>query len=95
MARNKLAGTSRGNSKSAKFYQKHPESRRKKVEYDTVYQSTPRLKKYRALLNKINRKKGTYGNHDTMDESHISPQKTRKEHYSKNRARKLVKYLKK
>ena len=34
------------------------------------FQSSPKSKKYRAELNKYNRKKGTYGNHDGKDASH-------------------------
>jgi hypothetical protein len=44
-------------------------------------------KKRRALLNKINRKKGTYGNGDGLDNSHTSKGKTVKEKASKNRRR--------
>lgn len=85
MARNRLAGTKRGKSRSAKYYQKHPEARRKKKEYDTEYHSTPNRKKYRAVLQKINRDKGTHGNLDNKDEAHQSKGKTRQEHFSKNR----------
>ena len=45
--RNTLAGTKTGNSKSAKFYQKNEDARKKKVAYDTKYQDTPSRKKYR------------------------------------------------
>lgn len=34
------------------------------------FQSSEKMKKYRANLNKYNRKKGTYGNGDGMDASH-------------------------
>ena len=34
------------------------------------FQSSYKMKKYRANLNKYNRKKGTYGNGDGMDASH-------------------------
>ena len=34
------------------------------------FQSSPAMIKYRALLNKYNRKRGTYGNGDGLDASH-------------------------
>ena len=40
-----------------------------KAEYKK-FQSSPKSKKYRAELNKYNRKKGTYGNGDRKDASH-------------------------
>ena len=51
------------------------------------YNAKPGPKKRRALLNKINRRKGTYGNHDGQDNSHISKGKTVKEKASTNRRR--------
>lgn len=55
--------------------------------YDKAYQSTPARKKYRASLNKANRKAGTYGNGDGKDMSHTKSGKLVKESQSKNRAR--------
>jgi hypothetical protein len=34
------------------------------------YQSSPERRKYRAKLNAYNRKRGTYGNGDSLDASH-------------------------
>ena len=51
------------------------------------YQSSPERKKYRALLNKANRKAGTYANGDGLDMSHTKSGKLVKEAQSKNRAR--------
>lgn len=73
--RNGLAG--KGKSKSSA----------KKKAYDTKYHSTTKRKKYRAELNKANRKAGTYGNGDKMDMSHTKKGKLVKESQSKNRAR--------
>lgn len=83
MARNTLAGkhpsyNKRGMSKA--------EIERKKA-YDTEYQKTEERKKYRADLNKANRKAGTYGNKDGIDMSHTKSGRLVKEHQSKNRAR--------
>lgn len=94
MARNRLAGTKRGNSKSAKFYQKNKKARDKKKSYDKKYHSSKSRKKYRAELQRINRKKGNHGNLDSKDESHKSNGKTFLEDFSKNRARKAKKLTK-
>lgn len=54
---------------------------------EKAYQSSPERKKYRAELNKANRKVGTYGNKDKKDLSHTKSGKLVKESQSKNRAR--------
>lgn len=56
-------------------------------DYDKEYQSSPERKKYRAELNKANRKDGTAGNGDKMDKSHTKSGKLVNEAQSKNRAR--------
>lgn len=51
------------------------------------YGSGGKAKKYRAALNRINRRKGTYGNGDGLDESHVGvSDKTVQQPQSKNRA---------
>lgn len=87
MARNTLAGSKKGTSASAKRYQNDPKARAKKKAYDKKYHSTPARRKYRAELNKANRKAGTYGNKDGKDMSHTKSGKLVKEKSSKNRAR--------
>ena len=57
-------------SKSAKYYAENPEAREKKKQYDTAYHSTSERKRYRAFLNRKNRKAGTYGNGDGKDYDH-------------------------
>lgn len=94
MARNKLAGTKKGKSKSAIYYQNNPDAARRKQDYDTKYNGTGKRKKYRAVLQAINRKKGTHGNHDGKDEAHISKTKTRKQSQSKNRGDKKRQFFK-
>ena len=76
-----------GKSESSKYFAANPESRKKKNEYNTKYHATPERKKYRAELNKANRKAGTYGNGDGMDKSHTKSGKLVNESASKNRAR--------
>jgi len=57
-----------------------------KKEY-AKYGKGDKAKKYRARLNKINRRKGTYGNGDGLDEAHVgTSDKTKKQPQSKNRA---------
>jgi len=84
--RNTLAGTRRGKSKSAKYFQTHPESKAKKDAYNTSYHQTEERKTYRAKLNKANKDSGTYGNKDGKDLSHGAGG-LKKESQSKNRAR--------
>ena len=86
--RNKLAGTKTGKSKSAKYYQENPEARKKKIAYDTKYQDTPARKKYRAVLQAINRENGTHGNHDGLDAYHKGNKIVGFKSQSKNRGSK-------
>ena len=85
--RNTLAGKSLGRSKSAKYFASHPDAKAKKDAYNKEYHSTPERKKYRASLNKANRKAGTYGNKDGKDMSHTKSGRLVKEKQSSNRAR--------
>ena len=39
--RNSLAGSRKGKSKSAKYYQDNPDAKKKKDAYNTEYHSTP------------------------------------------------------
>jgi len=56
-----------------------------KKEYEK-YGKGGKAKKYRAFLNKVNRRKGTYGNGDGLDEAHVgSSDKTVQQPQSKNR----------
>lgn len=87
MARNKLAGTKKGKSKSAAYFQNNPEARKKKDAYNKKYHQSPKRKKYRAALNKANRKAGTYGNGDGKDVSHTKGGGTTSESQSSNRKR--------
>lgn len=87
MARNGLAGSKKGNSKSAKYFQENPEARAKKNAYNKAYHSTEERKNYRESLNKANRQDGTYGNGDGKDKSHTKSGKLVSEKASSNRAR--------
>lgn len=64
----------------------HESERDYKEEYKK-YQSSPKMKKYRAELNKYNRDKGTYGNGDGKDASHKGGKIAGFESESKNRGR--------
>ena len=85
--KNSLAGTSKGKSESAKYFQNNPEARKKKNDYNKEYHATPKRKKYRVKLNKANREAGTYGNKDGKDMSHTKSDKLVKESQSANSAR--------
>lgn len=89
MARNGLAGTKKGTSKSAKYFQEHPEARAKKDAYNKAYHASEKRVQYREDLNQANRKAGTYGKMTEMhkDRSHLKNGKMVAEDSSKNRAR--------
>ena len=65
---------------------KEDKKRDYKAEYKK-FQSSTKSKKYRAELNKYNRKKGTYGNGDGKDASHSGGKIVGFESQSKNRGR--------
>ena len=65
-----------------------------KAEYKK-FQSSTKAKKYRAELNKYNRKKGTYGNGDGKDASHKGGKIAGFEKESTNRGRREKSRLKK
>jgi hypothetical protein len=52
------------------YYDANPKAKAKKKAYDTEYHSSEERRKYRAFLNKKNRKAGTYGNGDGKDYDH-------------------------
>lgn len=85
--RNSLAGSKKGKSESAKYFQNNKAARDKKNAYNKEYHSTSVRRKYRSELNKENRKSGTYGNKDGKDKSHTRLGKIVSEVQSKNRAR--------
>ena len=85
MARNSLAGTKKGKSKSAVYYQENPTARAKKNEYNKDDQKKPARVKKRVETNRENRKLGTYGNKDGLDVAHKKGGKLKLELQSKNR----------
>lgn len=56
--------------KTAKYYAKNPDARKKHQDYQREYNKKEREVKKRVELNKINRQRGTYGNGDGLDASH-------------------------
>jgi hypothetical protein len=64
-----------------------------KHEYEK-FQSSKKMRKYRAELNRYNRKKGTYGNGDGKDASHKNGKISGYEAQSKNRGRREKSRLK-
>ena len=73
-----------GKSKSAKYYAKNPEARKKKNAYNKEYHSTPARKKYRRELAAARRKKGIMGK-GGPDLHHTKSGKLIKRSVSKNR----------
>jgi hypothetical protein len=74
-------------SKTSDYYKKNPKARKKRLEYQRKYNKRPEQRKKRSLLNKENRRRGTYGNGDRKDVSHRKDGSTFLEAQSKNRAR--------
>jgi hypothetical protein len=70
MARNKLAGTKTGTSKSALYYQKNPEARKKKQNYDANNNKKKSSILYRTALGRANRKNPNSKVGDGKDISH-------------------------
>jgi len=89
MARNKLAGKSKGESESAKYFKSNAKARKKKQEYNKEYNKRPEQVKQRVETNRANRQAGTYGKMTEMglDRSHTKKGKLVLEKASKNRAR--------
>ena len=79
----------KGKSKSAIYFQKNADARKKKNAYNTAYHATPERKKYRVRLNKANRDAGTYGKMKEMgkDRSHTKDGKLVLESSKTNRSR--------
>lgn len=82
--RNNNAGKFTGKSKSSKYFAENPEARKKKNEYNTKYQDTPKRKKYRAELTRANNESP---NKAGQDKSHTKDGRIVNESSSKNRAR--------
>jgi len=87
MARNKLAGTTNGNSKSALYYQNNPEARAKKNSYNKEYHSSKSRRIYRSSLNRFNSNNPNSKVGDGKDASHTKSGGMVLEGLSKNRAR--------
>jgi len=84
--------------KMAKKWEKEKKDEAAERDYKDEYkkfQSSTKAKKYRAELNKYNRKKGTYGNGDGKDASHKGGKIVGFEAQSKNRGRAEKSRLKK
>jgi len=79
--------------KTAKYYRDNHEARERKNEYQKEYNKKPSEVKKRVELNKHNREKGTYGNGDDLDASHMKGG-IRFERASRNRARREKSRLK-
>ena len=74
-------------SRTSEYYKKNPEARRRRLKQQAKYNKKKSSVKKRVELNRINRRKGTYGNGDKLDESHCKGGGTQQEAEGKNRAR--------
>lgn len=70
---------------TAKFYATHPEARKKRLEYQAEYNKRADQLKKRIELNKVNRQRGSYADHDGKDLSHHMSGKFTEKVASKNR----------
>jgi hypothetical protein len=77
----------KGNSRSAKFYQKNKAARDKKKRYDSKFQKSDKQVKKRVEANRYNRQNGTYGNGDGKDASHNGGKVTGLESQKTNRGK--------
>lgn len=59
-------------SRSAVYYSKNRRARKRKQAYDKKFNNRPSEIRKRTLLNRENRRRGTYGNGDGKDLSHTS-----------------------
>ena len=63
--------------KTAEFYRKNPEARKKRLSQQKAYNKTDKGLKIRVNANKLNRKLGTYGNGDGKDAAHYKGSSTK------------------
>ena len=82
--RNKLAGTTKGESKSSKYFASNPLARAKKNKYMKTYSATPERRKYRAQLVKARRDLDIYGK-GGKDVGHVTKTKTKLQSAASNR----------
>lgn len=70
---------------TAKFYATHPEARKKRLEYQAEYNKRADQLKKRIELNRENRKRGSYADHDGKDLAHHKSGKFTEKLASRNR----------
>ena len=63
--------------KTAEFYRKNPEARKKRLSQQKAYNKTDKGLKIRVNANKLNRKLGTYGNGDGKAAAHYKGSTTK------------------
>ena len=55
---------------TAEYYRKNPAARKRRLKQQSAYQKTSKGSTIKKNANKLNRKLGTYGNHDSKDAAH-------------------------
>lgn len=71
--------------KTSDYYKSHPEARAKRLAYQEDYNKRPAQLKKRIELNRENRKRGSYADHDGRDLAHHKSGKFTEKLASKNR----------
>ena len=59
-------------SRTQKFYDKKPAANKRRLKQQSDYQKTAKGTSLKIRANELNRKLGTYGNHDDLDAAHTS-----------------------
>jgi phage terminase large subunit len=77
--------------KTAQYYAKNEQARRKRIKQQKRYNKTAEGLKIRSRANKLNRQLRTYGNRDGKDASHTGPNTGKLEKPSTNRRRPRLK----
>ncbi len=61
---------------TAEYYRKNPAARKRRLKQQSAYQKTSKGSTIKKNANKLNRKLGTYGNHDGKDAAHYKGSST-------------------
>jgi hypothetical protein len=71
--------------RTSQYYKTHPEARAKRLEYQSEYNKRADQLKKRIELNRENRKRGSYADHDGKDLAHHKSGRFTEKLASKNR----------
>lgn len=74
--------------RTSEYYKSHPEARKKRLAYQAKYNKQEEQLQKRIELNRINRDRGQYADHDGKDMSHHKNGRVIEESASRNRGSK-------